>query len=152
MGGLRGGANAERYDVRGFYIDREGRWWPPAVAETVLATGTAPEIASLPAADPRPGFQGFPEGSLEVEGWFPVLHGPNGEDGTIQGLFTLMQRPYVGSGVLGSAIGMDKPMLVISADAMAPHQSVISVMEAGKASGINAITFVAKSPQAGAAR
>ena len=108
MGGLRGGANAERYDVRGFYIDREGRWWPPAVAETVLATGTAPETASLPAADPRPGFQGFPEGSLEVEVWFPVLHGPNGEDGTIQGLFTLMQRPYVGSGVLGSAIGMDK--------------------------------------------
>ena len=51
-----------------------------------------------------------------------------------------------------AAIGMDKPMLVISADAMAPHQSVISVMEAGKASGINAITFVAKSPQAGAAR
>ena len=108
MGGLRGGANAERYDVRGYYIDREGRWWPPAVAETVLATGTAPETASLSAADPRPGFQGFPEGSLEVEVWFPVLHGPNGEDGTIQGLFTLMQRPYVGSGVLGSAIGMDK--------------------------------------------
>ena len=51
-----------------------------------------------------------------------------------------------------AAVGMDKPMLVISADAMAPHQSVISVMEAGKASGINAITFVAKSPQAGAAR
>ena len=51
-----------------------------------------------------------------------------------------------------AATGLDKPMLVISADAMAPHQSVISVMEAGKASGINAITFVAKSPQAGAAR
>jgi D-alanine-D-alanine ligase len=43
-----------------------------------------------------------------VEVWFPVLHGPNGEDGTIQGLFTLMQVPYVGSGVLGSAVGMDK--------------------------------------------
>ena len=37
-----------------------------------------------------------------------MLHGPNGEDGTIQGLFTLMQVPYVGSGVLGSAVGMDK--------------------------------------------
>ena len=40
--------------------------------------------------------------------WFPVLHGPNGEDGTIQGLLTLMQVPFVGSGVLGSAVGMDK--------------------------------------------
>ena len=43
-----------------------------------------------------------------VQVWFPVLHGPNGEDGTIQGLFTLMRRPFVGSGVLGSALGMDK--------------------------------------------
>jgi biopolymer transport protein ExbD len=51
-----------------------------------------------------------------------------------------------------AALGLDKPMLVISADAMAPHQSVITVMEAGKTSGINAITFVAKSPQTGAAR
>jgi D-alanine-D-alanine ligase len=40
--------------------------------------------------------------------WVPVLHGPNGEDGTIQGLFSLMQVPFVGSGVLGSAVGMDK--------------------------------------------
>ncbi|BDI16044.1 hypothetical protein ANSO36C_18460 [Nostoc cf. commune SO-36] len=40
--------------------------------------------------------------------WFPILHGPNGEDGTIQGLLTLMQVPFVGSGVLGSALGMDK--------------------------------------------
>ncbi len=39
---------------------------------------------------------------------FPVLHGPNGEDGTIQGLFQLLDIPYVGSGVLGSAISMDK--------------------------------------------
>jgi len=43
-----------------------------------------------------------------VDVWFPVLHGPNGEDGTVQGLFTLMGKPYVGSGVLGSAVGMDK--------------------------------------------
>ncbi|MFN9547508.1 MAG: D-alanine--D-alanine ligase family protein [Cyanobacteriota bacterium] len=108
LGGLRSGANAERYDVRGFYIDRAGRWWPPNVAETVLARGTPPETDSPSAPDLPPGFQGFPEGALEVEVWFPVLHGPNGEDGTIQGLFTLMQRPFVGSGVLGSALGMDK--------------------------------------------
>jgi D-alanine-D-alanine ligase len=108
LAGLRSGANAERYDVRPFYIDREGRWWPQAVAEAVLAQGTPPEMASLPPVPPRLGFQGFPEGALEVEVWFPVLHGPNGEDGTIQGLFTLMQVPFVGSGVLGSAVGMDK--------------------------------------------
>ncbi|HEY9630232.1 MAG TPA: D-alanine--D-alanine ligase family protein [Coleofasciculaceae cyanobacterium] len=44
----------------------------------------------------------------EVDVWFPILHGPNGEDGTVQGLLKLMQLPFVGSGVLGSALGMDK--------------------------------------------
>ena len=44
----------------------------------------------------------------EVDVWFPILHGPNGEDGTVQGLLKLMQQPFVGSGVLGSALGMDK--------------------------------------------
>ena len=45
---------------------------------------------------------------IEVDVAFPVLHGPFGEDGTIQGLFEMAGLPYVGSGVLGSAIGMDK--------------------------------------------
>ncbi|MBW4659687.1 MAG: D-alanine--D-alanine ligase [Drouetiella hepatica Uher 2000/2452] len=44
----------------------------------------------------------------EIDVWFPILHGPNGEDGTVQGLLKLMQQPFVGSGVLGSALGMDK--------------------------------------------
>jgi D-alanine-D-alanine ligase len=105
---LRRGANAERYRLSCFYIDRQGRWWPPAVAETVLQRGVPAEASDLPGAQGPGGFRGLPEGALEVEVWFPVLHGPNGEDGTIQGLFTLMQVPYVGSGVLGSAVGMDK--------------------------------------------
>ena len=107
-GALRRGANAERYRLSCFYIDRQGHWWPPAVAEMVLAKGSPASAEDLPAAPLRPGFQGFPEGALDVQVWVPVLHGPNGEDGTIQGLFSLMQVPFVGSGVLGSAVGMDK--------------------------------------------
>jgi D-alanine-D-alanine ligase len=105
---LRRGANAERYRLSCFYIDQWGHWWPPAVADAVLAKGTPASFEELPAAPLRPGFQGFPEGALDMEVWVPVLHGPNGEDGTIQGLFSLMQVPFVGSGVLGSAVGMDK--------------------------------------------
>jgi D-alanine-D-alanine ligase len=105
---LRRGANTARYQLSCFYIDRDGRWWPPSVAEAVLKGGRPAEAAELPAAAGPGGFRGFPEGALEVEVWFPVLHGPNGEDGTIQGLFTLMGVPFVGSGVLGSAVGMDK--------------------------------------------
>ena len=42
---------------------------------------------------------------------FPVLHGPYGEDGTVQGLLELANVPYVGAGVLGSAVGMDKAVM-----------------------------------------
>ncbi|MEY2644543.1 MAG: hypothetical protein RLZZ611_1192 [Cyanobacteriota bacterium] len=102
------GANASRYRLSCFYIDPWGHWWPPAVADAVLERGLPARRQDLPAAPLRPGFRGFPEGALDVEVWLPVLHGPNGEDGTIQGLFSLMQVPFVGSGVLGSAVGMDK--------------------------------------------
>jgi D-alanine-D-alanine ligase len=107
LGALRQGANAERYQVHCFYIDPLGRWWGEAVAVAVLQAGTPARPEDLGPVS-RPGFQGFPPGALDVEVWLPVLHGPNGEDGTIQGLFTLMQVPFVGSGVLGSAVGMDK--------------------------------------------
>jgi D-alanine-D-alanine ligase len=108
LGGLRSGANAQRYRVSCFYIDRQGGWWPDGVAAAVLERGRPADPEDLPSLPVRGGFRGFPEGALEVEVWFPVLHGPNGEDGTIQGLFTLMGVPFVGSGVLGSALGMDK--------------------------------------------
>ena len=50
----------------------------------------------------------FPKHSNKVDLWFPALHGPNGEDGVIQGLFKLTGKPFVGSGTLGSSLGMDK--------------------------------------------
>jgi D-alanine-D-alanine ligase len=113
--GLRQGTNAERYGLRCFYIDQAGRWWGPPLAAVVLEQGTPASeeqlqaaLAAAGAAPAAAGFRGFPAGALEVDVWFPVLHGPNGEDGTIQGLFTLMGAPFVGSGVLGSAVGMDK--------------------------------------------
>ncbi|MGO1655200.1 MAG: D-alanine--D-alanine ligase family protein [Brevibacterium yomogidense] len=54
------------------------------------------------------GADGMVEDLAVVDVFFPVLHGPFGEDGTVQGVFELMDVPYVGSGVLSSAIGMDK--------------------------------------------
>ncbi len=58
---------------------------------------------------PEPAFQGHAEKAIDVV--FPVLHGTFGEDGTIQGLFELAGIAYVGSGVLGSAAGMDKDVM-----------------------------------------
>lgn len=99
--------NQAKYELLPFYIQKDGYWQPPDTARQVLASGTALQIEQSASPAPSSRWQLPPEAS-EVEVWFPILHGPNGEDGTVQGLLKLMQVPFVGSGVLGSAIGMDK--------------------------------------------
>jgi len=69
-----------------------------------LPDGSTLEISGPPAAVGEK----LPAGLGSVDVVFPVLHGPYGEDGTIQGMLELAGVPYVGSGVLGSAVGMDK--------------------------------------------
>ena len=135
VGALRQGANADRYRLSCFYIDRQGRWWPPAVAEAVLEQGVPAEPDDPLAPG---GFRGFPDGALAVEVWFPVLHGPNGEDGTIQGLFSLMQVPYVGSGVLGSAVGMDKQAMKAAFAAAGLPQVAYACVEASELAKVDA--------------
>jgi D-alanine-D-alanine ligase len=139
-GALRNGDNGERYALHCFYIDPAGRWHGQALAEAVLAQGIPASPSQLDGslASPtggRPGFSGFPPGALEVEVWLPVLHGPNGEDGTIQGLFTLMQVPYVGSGVLGSAVGMDKLAMKAAFAAAGLPQVPYAAVEAWELAG-----------------
>ena len=101
---LRSGQNTEKYQVAPFYIKKNGVWANHLTSAAVLEQGVAlPEETAI--ASQR--WQ-FPLEAAEMDVWFPILHGPNGEDGTIQGLLNLMQVPYVGSGVLGSCVGMDK--------------------------------------------
>ena len=108
LAGLSSGSNRDRYQVTPIYIDRRGRWWGRDVAEAVLAKGSSAEGIELPEPLPAAGFRGFPEEADCVSVWYPVLHGPNGEDGTVQGLFRLTGQPFVGADVLGSAVAMDK--------------------------------------------
>ncbi|CAD5982369.1 D-alanine--D-alanine ligase [Planktothrix tepida] len=97
--------NANRYQVLPVYIQKDGVWKDREIAQQVLESGKPLLISD----EARPGDR-IPQtiNLSEIDVWFPILHGPNGEDGTIQGLLTLMQVPFVGSGVLGSAMGMDK--------------------------------------------
>jgi D-alanine-D-alanine ligase len=95
--------NANKYEILPFYIQKDGRWLAGDVPQQVLTSGVA--LTTLAAI---PELWQFPAQTQEVDVWFPILHGPNGEDGTIQGLLSLMQVPFIGSGVLGSAMGMDK--------------------------------------------
>jgi D-alanine-D-alanine ligase len=99
---LSEGENSAKYQVTPFYITETGIWLGKEIAQQVLDNGipfSTDEVKSQWL---------FPAECHEVDVWFPILHGPNGEDGTVQGLLTLMQVPFVGSGVLGSALGMDK--------------------------------------------
>ncbi len=82
----------------------------PGATRAALEPGArAPLVASQSA--------GAVTASLDVDVVFPVLHGPFGEDGTVQGLCELLDLPFVGSGVLGSALAMDKAMCKIVAEA-----------------------------------
>jgi D-alanine-D-alanine ligase len=101
---LQTGENGDRYQVLPFYIRKDGYWYEPETAAQVLESGI-PLSTDTP---PGRSLWEFPDSVTDIDVWFPILHGPNGEDGSIQGLLQLMQVPYVGSGIVGSAVGMDK--------------------------------------------
>ena len=114
----------DKYEVIPVYIDKKGRWFVDNKlgqlenfkdiklnplkfwknfrrAEYVF--GASPSVKAL---SPKSVFNFFR--SIKADIYFPVVHGTFGEEGTIQGLFEMADVPYVGSGVTGSAVGMDK--------------------------------------------
>src|SRR5829696_3147849 len=103
-----------RYEVVPVGITREGRWISSGepMRELESKSGYLPDGSDLDVSGPpAPVAEKLPAGLGSVDVVFPVLHGPYGEDGTIQGMLELAGIPYVGSGVLGSAAGMDKPTM-----------------------------------------
>ncbi|MGF1471970.1 MAG: D-alanine--D-alanine ligase family protein [Rubrobacteraceae bacterium] len=92
------------YDVYPVGITKEGRWLSSGDPLRELASGKADGGSGLPA----PVSEKLPVNLGRADVVFPVLHGPYGEDGTIQGMLELAGIPYVGSGVLASAASMDK--------------------------------------------
>src|SRR5262245_15502932 len=121
-----------RYEAIAVRIEKDGRWAlpdrPPQLmraADVIHASTSAPArlpdrtreahlvahpggdtLITIDRHDPQPTVAGL---GLDVV--FPVLHGPYGEDGTVQGLLELANVPYVGAGVLASSVGMDKAMM-----------------------------------------
>jgi D-alanine-D-alanine ligase len=123
----------DRFEVVPIAITREGAWLLPdrSPLELTAADGALPEVeAAGKEVAVRPE-RGLPEaGSGPVDVVFPILHGPFGEDGTVQGLFELADLPYVGSGVLASALAMDKAMAkVVLAAAGLPQAPYLVVPE-----------------------
>jgi D-alanine-D-alanine ligase len=103
-----------KYDVVPIGITKDGRWLAGAGAEKllpeILRSGERVGLTADPNVAGLMSLDGRPSEPLRVDVIFPVLHGTFGEDGTVQGLLELAGLPYVGSGVLGSAVGMDKDM------------------------------------------
>ena len=130
----------KKFDVVPIGITKEGQWLTSTHAQRLLEGDVATPATTLRAGDPsttapaallargeavivppspstntlvplETASQSLPEDALHLDVIFPVLHGTFGEDGTIQGLFELAGIAYVGSGVLGSATGMDKDVM-----------------------------------------
>lgn len=118
--------DSERYDIVMLGITKAGRWLRYTGDVAALRTGAwEKDEAHLASAfiSPDPTIHGIvtlKDGSAQTEridAVFPVLHGKGGEDGTIQGLLEMAQIPYVGCGVLGSAVCMDKIIADLVMDA-----------------------------------
>ncbi len=85
-------------------IDKQGRWRREPESTLARAVGDPTKLALDPAAPPV----AWSDAAGPDDIVFPILHGTYGEDGTVQGLLEFLDVGYVGGGVLGSAIGMDK--------------------------------------------
>jgi D-alanine-D-alanine ligase len=126
------GLDPEKYEVVPIGITKQGRWLaggdPLAALEAMADPKLLPGGAREPVAQPREQYAvtevtspatlvpvaGEPSPAAQIpplDVVFPVLHGPMGEDGTVQGLLELAGVPYVGCGVLASAVGMDKALM-----------------------------------------
>jgi D-alanine-D-alanine ligase len=96
-------------------IDKSGKWLLSDASRFLLNPGDPRHISLDPSGSPVsliPASEGSLSGAApRLDVVFPILHGPFGEDGTVQGLLKLAGVPFVGSGVLGSAVGMDKDVM-----------------------------------------
>jgi D-alanine-D-alanine ligase len=110
----------DKYDVVLIGIDKSGRWLLNSDSNFLLSQAGQPmpklvqggkEVSLIPESAGVIQTVGQSGESSRVDVIFPILHGPFGEDGTVQGLLKLAGIPFVGAGVLGSAVGMDKDVM-----------------------------------------
>jgi D-alanine-D-alanine ligase len=118
--GIMGAIDKDKYEVVPIGITKEGRWLASGDPMKALTSGQNAESqhAALLAEPSQQGLMRLEEQEQsltavrvsELDVVFPILHGPYGEDGTVQGLLELAGIPYVGAGVTASAVGMDKAL------------------------------------------
>jgi D-alanine-D-alanine ligase len=104
-----------KYEITPFYISRDGGW---CAGPVFVSPPESKDQLAFTSANTANGDDAVAVLFRQINGEkplldvvFPLLHGPNGEDGTIQGLLEMANIPYVGAGVLASSVGMDKVMM-----------------------------------------
>jgi D-alanine-D-alanine ligase len=98
-----------KYEAVPLRIEKDGRWVLSGTVPTAISAADVLKEAPTEALQTVEPVRAVSGSGIDVV--FPVLHGPYGEDGTVQGLLELANVPYVGAGVLGSAVGMDKAVM-----------------------------------------
>jgi D-alanine-D-alanine ligase len=101
----------EKFEIHPIYITVEGQWIKGPQLHEPVEHVKALEFSSTDQSSPLSFAPTLFEADSPLDVIFPLLHGPNGEDGTVQGLLELLNLPYVGNGVLASAAGMDKVIM-----------------------------------------
>ena len=105
---LNSSYNKKYFITNPIYIDKSGFWWDSKSSESILLENKNNLINKISEKGQYNKLINLPILCKKIDIWFPALHGPNGEDGVIQGFFKLTGKPFVGSGILGSSLGMDK--------------------------------------------
>lgn len=102
--------NSDKYEILEIGITHEGKWYAGKNCLKIFKTGKINGLKQVfISTDTKKANLIYDDGKpIKLDIFFPVLHGPFGEDGTIQGLFEMMNVPYVGCGVLASSLAMDK--------------------------------------------
>jgi D-alanine-D-alanine ligase len=104
--------NKQRYTVKAFYINQNGDWIDSDLSEKILTEESehkAIEEKKIVNQKKINFLDGIEFQNIDI--WFPLLHGFNGEDGSIHGLLNFTKKPLIGCGILGSALGMDKILM-----------------------------------------
>ncbi|MDQ0216307.1 D-alanine-D-alanine ligase [Oikeobacillus pervagus] len=101
----------EKFEIHPIYITTEGNWIKGAQIETKVDDVKNLQFSNGKSMAPNAMISLEDQGSGAYDVIFPLLHGPNGEDGTVQGMLEVLNLPYVGNGVLASSAGMDKVIM-----------------------------------------
>ena len=109
---LNSKVNKQRFTVKAFYINKNGDWLETDISAKILIGEIENKRTKKEQIFNKEKIN-FLDGIefQNVDVWFPLLHGLNGEDGSIHGLLRFTKKPLVGCGIIGSALGMDKIMM-----------------------------------------